>query len=293
MNLPSKLASKAILALMGLGKTLPRDLALPLFEAGGSLAHLILGRGRRMARHNLHLIYGDRSEANRLSRIVYRELGRNVVDLARLEIISSSELNSLVEVEGYDHLQKAIDRGRGIIGVTGHIGNWELLASWLGCRGVDLTVFSSSSFDPKLGERLVRLRARHGVRSIVRSETDCLREIFRTLHRGGMLGLLMDLRSRSMGVDTVFLGRPARAVTGPVRIAMKTGASLVPMACWRMGDDRYQLVIDEPVRLVSTGNMDADIIENTRRCMQIIETYIHRVRTQWVWMHDRWNQGAA
>jgi len=220
-------------------------------------------------------------------------MGRNVVDMARLESVSADDLDDLVDPTGFDHLSRAIDSGRGVIGITGHIGNWELLASYLGSQGVPLTVMAARILDSRLDERLARLRARQGVKSILRSSPGCLRESIRVLRRGEMLGLLMDLSSRSACVETRFLGFPARTVSGPVRLAAQTGAILIPMACWRTKADRFRLDIGEPVSQVRTSNVELDVKENTRRCVQQLEKYIRMAPAQWVWMHDRWGLGAA
>ncbi len=293
MTLPAILASEAIQIALGLGKCLPRTIALRLFSAGGSLYHLIDPRTRRLTIRNLQLIYGDSRKADILSREVYREMGRNVVDLARLELVDAEYIDQLVEVSGMENLSRAIDQGRGVIGITGHIGNWELLASYLGTHGVPLTVMTAQVLSNRLDRRLTRLRARHGVQSIFRSRPGCLRESIRVLRRGEMLGLLMDLSSRSACVDTAFLGYPARTVAGPVRLAGRTGAQLIPMACWRTAGDRFRLEIGEVVPQVATRNAEQDIVENTHRCVQRLEKYIHTVPAQWVWMHDRWGLGAA
>lgn len=293
MTLPAILASEAIQIALGLGKCLPRAIALRLFSAGGALYHLADPRTRRLTLRNLQLVYGDSVKADSISREVYREMGRNVVDLARLELVDADYIDRLVESSGMENLQRAMKSGKGVIGITGHIGNWELLASYLGTHGIPLTVMTARILSSRLDERLTRLRARHGVNSILRSRPGCLRESIRVLRRGEMLGLLMDLSSRSACVDTPFLGYPARTVAGPVRLAARTGAMLIPMACWRTAGDRFRLDIGEAVPQVTTRDAEQDSVENTQRCVQRLEKYIHAVPTQWVWMHDRWGLGAA
>lgn len=293
MTLPVLIASEAIQIALGLGRSLPRPVALRLFSAGGTLYHRIDPRSRRLALRNLRLVYGDSAEAEALSREVYREIGRNVVDLARLERVDAGYLLRLVDVRGMENLRRALAAGRGVIGITGHIGNWELLASYLGTRGIPLSVMANPVLSPRLDERLYRIRARHGVRSIVRSRPGCLRESIRVLRRGEMLGLLMDFRSRAACVDTAFLGHPARTVAGPVRLAARTGAAIVPMACWRIAGDRFRVEVGDAVPRAESADLKSDLVENTRRCVKRLEQYIRVAPAQWVWMHDRWGLGAA
>ncbi len=293
LTLPTALASEAIGIALGLGKVLPRPLALRLFSAGGALYPYFDTAAWRRTLRNLRLVYGERTEVEALCRQVYRQIGRNVVDLARLERSLPADLDRLVTGEGYERLDRALGPGRGVIGITGHIGNWELLAAWLGAKGIPLTVMAAKVFSSRLDARLVRLRARYGVRSILRSDPHCLRHAIRVLRRGEMLGLLMDLSSRSARVETSFLGHPARTVAGPVRLAAHTGASLIPMACWRIAGDRFRVQIEEAVPLVKTADADSDVRENTCRCVRTLESFIEAAPSQWVWMHDRWDTGAS
>ncbi|MFH1278679.1 MAG: lysophospholipid acyltransferase family protein [Candidatus Eisenbacteria bacterium] len=293
MALAERVAFHGIRLALGLGGRLPRGLALGLFGAGGTMVHMLQPRGRDRARRNLRLVYGEEADAERLARRVYHDLGRNAADLARLERAGAEEIRNLVEATGLERLDEALGSGRGVIGVTAHLGNWELLAAYLGGRGVPLTAFAGSLFDRRLDERLVRLRARHGVNSLVRSKGGWLREGIEVLARGEMLGLLMDLRCRGEGVCIDFLGRPAKAVVGPVRLAARTGAVLLPMACWMTDDRRYRIVIDRPVDLSLDGGGAVDFKECTKECIHVLESYIRAAPTQWVWMHDRWGLGVA
>jgi KDO2-lipid IV(A) lauroyltransferase len=287
------LAFHGIRAALGVGAVLPRPLALRVFEVGGEFVHFVEKRGRARALRNLGRVYGGGGAAERLARLVYRDLGRNAVDLARLERMKGEEIAELVDVDGFQNLTGALGKGRGVVGITAHLGNWELLAAFLGRRGIPLTALASSLFDPRLDERLTRIRARHGVASLVRSEPGCVRRAVRVLRRGEMLGILMDLRCRQEGVVTDFLGLPTRTVVGPARLASRTGAPLLPMGCWMVEGGRYRIVIERPIGLRERGGSVPSVEENTRQCVRALESFIREAPTQWVWMHDRWGFGAA
>ncbi len=286
------LAFQGIRAALGVGRSLPRPVALRLFGAGGELVGLVERRGRERARLNLRLVYGADGSAGRLARLVYRDLGRNAADLARLETMKGDELAGLVDVEGYEYLEEGLRSGRGVIGITAHLGNWELLAAYLGRRGVPLHALASRLFDPRLDERLIRLRSRHGVSSIFRSDSGWVRSAVRVLRRGAMLGVLMDLRCKREGVLTDFLGMPARTVIGPALLAARTGAVIVPMGCWMAGGGRYRIVIERPIDRVG-GGVHRSPEECTRECVKALESFIREAPTQWVWMHDRWDFGSV
>jgi KDO2-lipid IV(A) lauroyltransferase len=219
---------------------------------------------------------------------VYRDLGRNAYDLVRLEKLERADLEALVDPTGMNHLERALSSGRGVIGITGHLGNWELMAAYLGRRGIRLTALAARLFDPRLDAWLVRMRARHGVASLLRSEPACLRRAIRVLRGGEMLGVLMDLRCRREGIVTDFLGRPARMEIGPVRLAARTGAVLVPMGCWRIEGGRYRVAIERSIEPPSSFASQTVLEETATECLRVLECFIRGAPTQWVWMHDRW-----
>jgi KDO2-lipid IV(A) lauroyltransferase len=287
------LAFQGIRVALDVGAVLPRPVALGLFGVGGRVVHLLERSGRERARRNLGLVYGSGARAEELARRVYRDLGRNAADLARLDRMGGAEIDRLVDLEGYDRLDRAIRERRGVVGITAHLGNWELLAACLGRRGVPITALASRLFDRRLDERLSRIRAQHGVGSILRSDPGWLRDSIRVLHRGEMLGVLMDLRCRREGIVTDFLGWPARTVLGPARLAERTGSLIVPMACWMVEGGRYRVVIEEPIEPKGPGQEAPAVEESTIRCVRALESFIREAPTQWVWMHDRWGLGTA
>jgi len=293
LTLTDRIGFELIRWAIGLGRLLPRNVALCLFGAGGAALHSLERQGRRRTLRNLRWVYGESAGMERMARRVYRELGRNAADLAWLERSDGEDVSRLVQVGGFAHLEEALRAGRGVIGISAHLGNWELLAAYLGSRGVPLTVLATTLFHPGLDARLRRLRARYGVRSLYRSEPGCLRESLRLLDRGEMLGILMDLRCRQGGFRTDFLGRPAPTVLGPARLARRTGAVLVPSACWRSEGDQYRIEIDRPIAVDREKPAEEAERECARECMAALERFIRSAPDQWVWMHDRWGLGAA
>ena len=123
------------------------------------------------------------------------------------------------------------------------------------------------------------------MRNIPRGED--ARALLRVLRRGEILGLLMDQDTNVQGVFAPFFGRPAHTPVGPVRLAMRTGAPLVPMALYREGEG-YHLVVQPPIPLPDTGDREADLREGVARCNRTLEALIRRHPEQWVWMHRRW-----
>jgi KDO2-lipid IV(A) lauroyltransferase len=207
--------------------------------------------------------------------------------------MSRRELLALVDVRGLDRLEAVIARGRGVIGIAPHIGNWEVLAAALAARGVPLTALAAELYDERLGRFALEARARWGVATIVKGRAGAMREALAVLHRGEMLGALVDLHTRDEGVTVSFLGRESHAAAGPVRLALRTGAALVPMAIARLASGRYAAEIEEPLALARTDDAERDVHDGVRRTAAALEGAILRWPEQWLWMHDRWPaQGA-
>ena len=138
-------------------------------------------------------------------------------------------------------------------------------------------------------DRLVTVnRARAGIRNIVRGQST--RAILRALRQGGMVGFLIDQDTKVEGVFVDFFGRPAYTPVGPVVLARKTGAPIVPAAIHREADDTHHVVVREAIPLVRTGNEREDRRVNTERCSKALERFIREHPTQWVWMHRRWKR---
>ncbi len=278
------------------GEILPRSLSTLLYESFALSVYAMSPRLRRRTRANLERVFprggGDRA-TRRMARACFRSLGRNAVDLPRLRRISRRELLDLVEVRGQEHLDAALARGRGVIGIAPHVGNWEVLAAALAARGVPLTAVAAEVYDARLGRFVREARARWGVGTIVKGRPGSMREALGVLHRGEMLGALVDLHTRDEGVTVPFLGRESHAAAGPIRLALRTGAALVPMAIARVRSGRYRAEVLEPLEIPDTGDAARDVYEGVRRAAVTMETFIYRWPEQWLWMHDRWPAPGA
>jgi predicted LPLAT superfamily acyltransferase len=112
--------------------------------------------------------------------------------------------------------------------------------------------------------------------------------MLRVLRGNGILGFLIDQDTDVRGVFVDFYGKPAYTPIGAAMLAMDSGAPVLPMFYLKKPDDTYEFVIEKEITLVMTGNRRQDMEENTRRFHEVIEKYIKKYPTQWVWMHNRW-----
>jgi len=280
-----------IRALIALFDLLPRNIALMLGRFFGEVAAIIDVKERNLAEQNLKNVYGEKWSGLKV-RLAAREcfvmMGLNAADVILSRRWTSRELEELIEAEDYGHLENAYAQGKGVIGLTGHIGNFELFAAWLSSvKRIPLSAIGRELYDKRLDKLIVENRQRFGLENI---PTDApAKKLLSALKNGRMVGVLLDFdSSRVSGYFAPFFGRPANTAAGPVVIARKTGSPLVPMAMFRRPDDRYLVKILPGFKVNCTDDKEADIIDGLTRCNKALEELINFDPAQWMWIHDRW-----
>ena len=282
-----RLALTAMLGFEAGVQCLSRPAAMRAGEGLGRLAYRAAGRQRRFAERNLRLAYGDLKtphERNRLTRDVFQHLGKCLVDFLRGPALGPAQMDALVSCCGGEHLRAALDKGKGVILLTAHLGNWELLGRWVSAQGIPLTVVAREPEDPLLGGYLRRMRENAGF--AVLSKGESARELLSVLRRGEAIILLPDQNSGDLFVP--FFGVPAGTVAGPASLALHTGAALLPAYCLREADDRYRILFLPPIPVRATGDREADVSGVMAEVNRVLEEVIRRYPDQWLWVHNRW-----
>lgn len=253
----------------------------------GALAWALSRRDRRRALDHLALAFPEKSSAERLDlgRDCFRHLGTVLGECLHLFHQDCAFVDSVVEVRGFEEIEKVWRDRRPLVLFTGHCGNWELLGAAVNCRGVGMVVVARSLDEPEQQEMLAALRARFGTPTIERGSEGAARQLLGTLRKGGALGMLIDQDSGKMdGVWVPFFGRPAFTPVGAAKIALKQQAAVVPVFIERLDDGRHRVAFQPPLDLpddpqAATALMTAKIEEQVRRRPE-----------QWVWMHRRWRR---
>jgi len=270
---------------------LPRPLAILKGGFLGWLAWLLLPGDRRKIDTNLTRVYGDRlsaKERRRIGRQFFINSGKNLVDVFRLKRHFHSEIAPLVTVEGLEHFDRAYKAGKGLVGVTGHIGNFELMAAYIASLGYEVAVIGREMYDPRLDRMLVENREAVGLTNF--ATTDSPKQILRWLQSGKVLGVLIDTdSSRVRGEFVPFFGIPANTPVGHAMIGLKVGAAFVPTACVRTAHNRYRLIIRPAIQLPSATSPEKAVLTVTALCNKALEDIIDTYRDQWIWLHNRWN----
>jgi len=273
----------------GLG-ALPRRWARAAGACLGALAFVLTGRLRRTGERNLQLAYPAHDDAwrKRLLRQLYRNLGLQLAEFCVMSRYTAENTRSLVRYAGLEHYLAARERGRGVLVITGHLGQWELSSFYHSLMGYPMSMVIRRLDNP-LVDRLVNgIRCLHG--NTVLHKDDFARGLLGAMRRGETVGILMDTNmTPPQGVFVDFFGVPACTASGLTRVAMRTEAAMLPgFLTWREEEKKYVLEFGEPLKLVHTGNDEQDIVANTQICTTAIEAWVRRFPEQWLWVHRRW-----
>jgi len=276
------------LLIVGL-RLLPRRAAILLMRGVGRLIFIFGHRGRQRTLAHLTMAFGrekSAAEIHHLATRVYRHFATALADIMRLPVILRQGVNTLIQAEGMHHLEQALTTGKGVLMITGHFGNWELLGAWMAQNGYPLRVVGTTLENPGLNAIVVEMRNQAGYTNIARGAGT--REIIRSLHQGCAIGLLIDQDTRVPGVFVSFFGHPAHTPTGPVLLARKFKIPIIPIFMHLQDDLNYRIECEAPLNLEYTDDEERDLVVNTQQCSDAYERIIRRFPEQWVWMHQRW-----
>ena len=256
----------------------------------GQVGWWISREPRRMAAANLAQAFPelDRAARRRIARRSFDHLARTAVELIHVDRLERCPKRLVL---GEDHrrlLDEAVAEGRGVVLVSGHLGNWELIPPLLSSSGYPLTVVARKLYDPRLTSWVHELRTRHGVEVLWRGDADLTRRILAVFRRGGIFGCLIDQDTDVQGVLAPFFGRDAFTPTAAASLALRVGAPV--LVCWTWREDGRHRLHMERVPAPSAGSDEERVRELTATLNAHLERAIRRVPEQWVWLHDRWKR---
>lgn len=268
---------------------LPRSFAHRLGNLLGDIGFRLARKHRRIALDNLAHALGDALDVpqrERMARDVFRNLGQLLFEVGWSLSVPKDDLNRHIHLQGLANYHRALQKGRGVLVITAHLGNWELLPVVADRAHIPLNVvYRPLDFMP-LELFFTHLRTRFGARMIPSGQA--MLKIVRALRRKETVAVLIDQSVDWYdGVWVDFFGRPTCTSVGIAMIALKTRCPVLPVFLYRDATG-FQAVFDREVPLVSTGDRIGDIERNTRNYSRAIETAVRRHPEQWFWVHRRW-----
>ncbi len=266
---------------------LPLRIGLAFSGFLGRLCFHLLPHERRTALKGLRSAFPGKSdeEIRSTAKESFINLGMNFYEILSMRRIRRI-FDDYVTIEGEECLREAV-KGQGCVYITGHVGNWELMAFYLAYRGYKITPIAKELYDTRLNEILLKLRSENGVHTILRDKPYTSRSIIKALRGKGVLGMLIDQDTKLQGIFVDFFGKKAYTTIGAASLALKFKSAVVAGFIHRQKGGGHELVIT-PVELTDTGDKKLDIYENTLRYSKAVEDAVREYPAQWVWMHRRW-----
>ena len=269
---------------------IPLKVRIWLLEGLSQLLFAIDGRHRRIAERNLALAFGKKTDRERteIARSAFRNMGRVMAEFSFTPRLNEGNVNQYVFFEGGENFHRAREKGKGVLVLTAHFGNWEWMAAAFPILFRCPCHVIVRPLDNRLLDGIVeRLRTCTGNRTVPKQKS--MGRILRLLREGGVVGILLDQNMAwQEGVFVNFFGELACTNTGMTAVALKTGAPVVPTFNIRQEDGSYRVVFEPEVSLIQTGDKDQDVQKNTELFTGIIERYVRNYPDHWLWMHQRW-----
>jgi Kdo2-lipid IVA lauroyltransferase/acyltransferase len=286
------------LLIVRLFAAMPRRIAYPTAKTLARLGFHLARRQRRAGLRNLQMAFPELSR-NALEEILrgsFENLGRLLVEFTHMQELNKGNICRFVVHDGLENYLEGLRRGRGVIFMTAHFGAWELSSFAHAVYGYPLRFVVRPIDNPRVEKLISTCRTRSG--NIPIERRSAARDILKALRQNEAVGILFDQNTtRSEGIFADFFGIPAATTPALALFALRTGAAVVPgFLIWDTSLGKHRLRLDPPVQLIDTGNLDHDVLENTKIFNKILEGYIRAYPDQWLWIHRRWKtrpQGEA
>lgn len=248
----------------------------------------LLWRYRARMERNLALAMAQempsRAERTAVLRRAWRNFAQCILETTRLMHVPKERIVAAVAIEGEEHLKRALAKGKGVIALSAHLGNFTILGPRLAATGYSFTALIKQPRDRRFAKVMDDYRAQVGVATIsAKPRREAARGVLKALRANHIVLVIAD-EFKSGGVPVDFFGIPSLAPRGPATLALRTGAATVPMFVTRDGADRLTLFIEPEIELVQTGDLERDVTENTVLFTRYLEALIRRYPDQWNWL---------
>lgn len=259
-------------------------------DVAGNLLYLLNRNARRNVLANLQRVLNTRDpgKVKPATRGVFRYTVKNYYDLFRLPGLSKKDVQALLDLKGVEHLDEALAKGKGVIFLSGHLGNFNLSAQILAVRGHRMTIVVEQLKSDGLQRLLEGLRESQGINFVPLGGNEA-RTIYKALRRNEVVGVMGDRDVAANGVPVSFFGETASLPAGPAALALRTGAPLITAYTIRKPDGSSLGFIEPPVELEDTGDFRRDIQAGTQRIAHRLERYIREAPEQWAVLQPIWS----
>lgn len=274
---------------------LSRKAAMGLGHVLGSLAYHLLRHDRQVAYANLDIAFGDsmsRREKRRIARGTFQNLACNLIGLFWAPHVTAENVRQFAEMDedGLRWLKQIQGGDKGLILITPHYGDWELLNIAAGYLGTPYTTVMEPTKNPAIQDTISRLRCLSGHRTV--HPRFAVVKLFKAVSRGETVAVLIDVNARRGrgGVWLDFFGLPVFNTAAIAELAMRTGALIVFAAALPLPGRRIKIQFGPEITVDSTGDKDKDVLTTSQRCLEEVAKLIRANPDPWLWTYKRWKR---
>ena len=274
-----------------LAQRLPAGPLYAFAVAMGEVGYLTWTTKRRIAKHNFAIVLGRPStdrEVAQVARRSFRNFAKYVIEIMRFPKLGVADFERLVTVEGIEHLRDALARGKGVIFVSIHFGNFELGGARISDE-IPLNVIADELENQRLMDLLVGNRAHKNITLL--SPDGAAKKVLHALRRNEMVGLMMDLGPRAQAFENVeaeFFGTPTSFPAVAASLARVSGAPIVVSACVRQPDNTFTGIALPPIFVERTKQAAEDVQQATQAIARGLEGFVTRWPDQWYIFRPMW-----
>ncbi|MFH1269723.1 MAG: lysophospholipid acyltransferase family protein [Candidatus Omnitrophota bacterium] len=296
----SKKISKSISRLAGrlglyfsslISKIIPEGYIYGLARNMAVLGYIIARKQRKIALDSLTIAFGrEKSEAEieHIARDCFTFMAK-----AGLEVMFFMDkpegIKKRIGLVGLKNLEAALAKGKGVILVSAHFGNFPLMLAKISLEGYKIAAIMRYMRDERAEKFFMKKRTRVGIKTIYsQPRKACVEDSIRTLRNNELLFIPLDQNFGTGGVFVDFFGKKAATATGPLVLALRTKAAIIPCFILRQKDDTHKIIFEEPLILEEGKTYQETVTINIQKLTGIIESYIRRYPAEWGWIHRRW-----
>ena len=258
--------------------------------AGTGIYHLLPKR-RAVALSNLRAAFGDTYTPQQYQKILkelFQNLGMQLMEVAAIPAIDRAYIDRWVEIApgSWERLEREQAKGKGVIFLAGHFGNWEFVPLTGALHGFPTMVLAREQGLPRLNRLLTSYRESKGCKVITKGFP--IREMIRGLEQGKIVGIVADQDGGRNGVLAPFFGRLTSTAPGAIVLNVNTGVPVIPVFMVRTGGPAHRLELGEPLTIPEKGTLEERVQQGVAAYVNVVEKYVRKYPSQWLWLHRRW-----
>jgi KDO2-lipid IV(A) lauroyltransferase len=255
------------------------------------LGYLLTAKQRKTALESLEIAFGETKsvgEREKIARDSFTFMAKSAIEVMNL-MDKPDLLRQRVKLFNRHYLDQALSKGKGVILVSAHFGNFPLLLARLSQEGYKASGIMRPMRDSRVEKIFLKKRQKYNVKTIYsQPRSVCVNQTLEALRQNELVFIPLDQNFGTAGVFVDFFGRKAATATGPVILAQRTGAMILPCFIVRQTDDTHKIIFEPALNLETAKTPQETVLINIQKLTGIIEFYIRKYPAEWGWIHRRW-----